>query len=173
MIKLKATALIHFISQVIDIPSRTGGNSFQKRDLVLNDSWIDQNNQEHPNFVLIEFTGDAMNALDNFQPGQRVTVDAYVNGREYNGRYFNTIRGQSIVPYQQPQPAPQMGYPQQAHQPYGAPAPASPFPQQMAPQPAYSPAPAYPQQSAYPQQGQPYSQQPGNLGVDQLPFKTQ
>lgn len=155
MIKLTATALIHYISPVLQV-----SDNFQKRELILDDSWV-KDGKTYPNYVLIEFTGDKMAMLNSFAPGQRVTVEAYVNGREYEGRYFNSIKGMSIVPYQAPstvgqrpaQPAPG-GYPQQ---------------------------PAYPQQAAYPQQGSyaqppapapmPASPQGGNLGPDGLPFR--
>lgn len=115
-----------------------------------------------------------------------VTVDAYVNGREYQGRYFNSIKGMGIVPYQASstvgqrpaQPAPG-SYPQQptypqapgAYQQGGYPQAPGGYPQQ----------PAYPQQAAYPQQGSyaqppapapmPASPQGGNLGPDGLPFR--
>lgn len=174
MIKLTATALIHYISPVIQVTE-----NFQKRELILNDSWS-KDGKDYPNFVLIEFSGDKMQQLDYFAPGQRVTVEAYVNGREHNGRYFNTIKGQSVTHYQQqataqqPQTAP--AYPQQGY----APAPPSMpgYPQQGAP--AYPQAPGYPQPSApaYPQQPQyapapaaPMPGQPNDLGPDGLPFR--
>ncbi len=149
MIKLTATALIHYISPVIEIPSRSGGQPFQKRELILNDSW-ERDGQTYPNLVVIEFSGDKMAQLDNFVPGQRVTVEAYVNGREHQGRVFNTIKGQTVAHYQ-PQQGDVMG-----QRPASAPAPA--------PAPGYPSAPAYPQQAyptapGYPQQ--PYGQQPG------------
>ncbi len=181
MIKLKATAVIHSISPVLDIPSRTGGQNFQKRELVLNDSW-ERDGETHPNFVLIEFSGDRMQQLDNFMPGQKVTVDAYVNGREHQGRFYNSIKGQSIVHYQpqqatvqQPQnaaPVPggypqQPAYPQAPQYPQAAPMPGG-YPQQQA-------APVYPQQQQYaaPAQArqQPYGQQPYSPGMAELPFQ--
>ncbi|ROT10397.1 DUF3127 domain-containing protein [Muribaculaceae bacterium Isolate-007 (NCI)] len=187
MIKFTATALIHFISPVIDIPSRNGGQSFQKRELMLDDSWTKDGNT-YTNFVLIEFSGDKISQLDNFVPGQRVTVEAFINGREYQGRYFNTIKGMAIAPYQA----------QQTTQPTGQPSASapSPFPgtpqQQYAPAPGYAPQPAYPPQAGYPHPPQPsypnqggyansYPQpapapmpepQPsGNLGPEGLPFR--
>lgn len=162
MIKLKATALIRSISPVIEIPSRSGGQSFLKRELVLDDSWIKDGNT-HENFVLIEFTGDKMAQLDAFAPGQRVNVEAYVSGREYQGKVFNTIKGSTIELYQTQQPAPPTGqYPQ---------APGG-YPQQPQ-QPQYPQAPGYPQQGAYPQPAAPMPGVPqsGNLGPDGLPFR--
>ncbi|WP_286375428.1 DUF3127 domain-containing protein [Xylanibacter rodentium] len=162
MIKFSATALIHHISPVIDIPSRNGGQSFQKRELILDDTWTKDGNT-YPNFVLIEFSGDKMAQLDSFAPGQRVTVEAYVNGREYQGRYFNTIKGMSVAPYQQ----------QQTSHPVGQrPAPAPGYPQQ----PQYPQQPAsYPNQGGYPQAPAPApmpgTPQGGNLGPEGLPFR--
>ena len=181
MIKLTATALIHYISPVLQV-----SENFQKRELILNDSW-EKDGKTYPNFVLIEFTGDKMAMLDNFAPGQRVTVEAYVNGREYQGRYFNSIKGMGIVPYQAPsnvgqrpaQPAPG-SYPQQ-HSGYQQ-APElyrqGGYPQAPG---GYPPQPAYPQQAPYPQHGgyarppapapMPASPQGGNLGPEGLPFR--
>lgn len=189
MIKFTATALIRYISPVIEIPPKTpGGQSFTKRELVLDDSWT-KDGTTHPNYVLIEFSGDKMAQLDNFMPGQRVTVEVYVNGREYQGRYFNTLKGQSITPYQAqpaggnagqyaPPPTAPGGYPQQPAYPQttGYPAPGG-----------YPPNGGYPQQSAYPRQNnfprhggyaQPPSSAPmpgqsqgGNLGPEGLPFR--
>lgn len=162
MIKLTATSLIHSISPVIQINEK-----FAKRELVLNDSW-ERDGVNHPNFVVIEFTGDNMNILDNFIPGQKVTVEAYVNGREYNGRIFNTIKGASVTPYQAQQAG---GYAQPV-----APAYQQPSYPQAAPMPG-----GYPQQSAFPQQqgyGQGYAQnnyygqQPPQPNVANLPFPT-
>lgn len=195
MIKLQISggAIIYSISQVQEIPSRNGGDPFRKRELILDDSWSDRDGVVHPNYVLVEFTGDKMGLLDNFQPGQRVNVDACVNGREYNGRVFTSIKGLGITPYQeQPQQGysqpPQQGYPQQ---PAPAPAPGyGAYPQQPSyPQQGYAQQPSYPQQPAYPQQpsypqpaapqaapfpGQypPGARAPQDLGVDGLPFKT-
>lgn len=180
MIKITATALIHYISPVLQV-----SDNFQKRELILDDSWV-KDGKTYPNYVLIEFTGDKMAMLNSFAPGQRVTVEAYVNGREYEGRYFNSIKGMGIVPYQASstvgqrpaQPAPgsypqQPAYPQapRAYQQGAYPQAPGGYPQQ----------PAYPQQAAYSQQGSyaqppapapmPASPQGGNLGPDGLPFR--
>lgn len=136
MIKLKATALIRSISAVIEIPSKSGGQPFLKRELVLDDSWT-KDGKTYENLVLVEFTGDKMAQLDIFAPGQRVNVEGYVSGREYQGKVFNTIKGSTIELFQAQQPAPSTGqYPQ---------APGG-YPQQ----PQYPQAPGYPQQGTYP-----------------------
>lgn len=173
MINLKATARIHYISPVMQV-----SENFLKRDLILDDSW-EKDGKSYPNFVLIEFTGDKMAQLDMFRAGQVVTVEAFVIGREYQGRYYNSIKGKSVVPYQ-PQaqvygnmpaaPAPALGHAQQSAyhtgQGYSAPYPQQPqYPGQggYAQQPAYQQAPA-----PAPMPGAP---QGGNLGPENLPFR--
>ncbi len=190
MIKFQATAIIHDISPVIDIPSKNGGQGFQKRELILDDSWTKDGNT-YPNFILIEFSGDKMSQLDNFMPGQRVTVDVYVSGREYQGRYFNTIRGISVALFQpQPQqgqasqypasvPSSGPGYPQQPPAPMPGYAQHPAYPQQYPQQPAYPQQPTYPNQGGYangysqqaPQAPMPAPPQGGNLGPEDLPFR--
>lgn len=108
MIKITATCRIHSISPVIQ--TQTG---YVKRELVLDDSRV-KDGQTLPNFIQVEFTGERMSLLDQFAPGHAVTVEAFLNGKEYNGRYFHNIKGLSIVPYQ---PQAQQ-YPQPAQQPY-------------------------------------------------------
>lgn len=117
MIKLTATARIHSISPVIQVTDK-----FSKRELVLNDSW-EKNGEVHPNFVIIEFSNNSMNLLNNLIPGQTVTVEATVTGRDYKGRVFNTIRGTNVTLAQgqqqnYAQAAPMPGaYPQQPSYP--------------------------------------------------------
>ena len=172
MIKLTATAAIYSISPVIDIPSKNGGNPFQKRELVLDDSWLDRENQLHQSLVVIEATGEKMDLLNQFAPGTRVTVEAIVSGREANGRVFNTIKLYNIsLAAQQPgYAAPAMPqqpvYPQQAAPAYQQPAFPQPAYPQQAPypqQPGYAPYPQAQPQQAQPQQAQPQAQQGDNL----------
>lgn len=185
MIKFSGTnVLVHSISQVITIPSKTGGQDFQKREAIIDDSW-DKDGKHYPNYVLIEFTGDKMSQLDGIYPGMRVNIEGMLNGREYNNRIFNTVRGLSVTPYQPQQqypsaPAPAPGYPQGGY-PQGGYPQASPYPQQ--PMPGYQQAstPPFPQQSApaptqpqYQQQSTPpqqsYNSPNGTPGVNDLPW---
>ena len=180
MIKFSGTnVLVHFASQVITIPSKTGGQDFQKRELIIDDSW-DKDGKHYPNYVLIEFTGDKMSQLDGIYPGMRVNIEGMLNGREYNNRIFNTVRGLSVTPYQPQQqypsaPAPAPGYPQGGY-PQASPYPQQPmpgyqqastpqFPQQSAPAPTQ---PQYQQQSTPPQQS--YNSPNGTPGVNDLPW---
>lgn len=178
MIKFSATnVLVHSVTPVIEIESRSGGQPFYKRELIIDDSW-DKDGKHYSNFVSIEFTGDKLNQLDTIYPGLRVNVEGMLSGREYNNRIFNSVRGLSVTPYQAQQqyaPAPMPGgyapqpqYQQAAPMPGGyPPQPAAPAysqqPQLYAPSPAPATAPV-----AAPAQ-QPYSQ-PSSPGVNDLPF---
>lgn len=133
-------AKLQSVSQIIEIPSKRGGNPFQKREVVLDETWIDREGNTHPVFVSIDFFGDAMATLDQYMPGQPVNITAQLTGRESNGRVYNSVRGKSIAPY-----IPQGAMPQSQQQ--------QQYQQQPQQQHAYTPAPTYPQQQAYPQQG--------------------
>lgn len=103
MIKFSAiNALVHYVSAEIEIPSKSGGQSFIKRELIIDDSW-ERDGRVHPNFVLVEFTGDKMAMLNGIVPGHRVNLEGMLTGREYNGRVFNTAKGLSVSFYQAPQ----------------------------------------------------------------------
>lgn len=100
MFKFSGTAIVHYISPVMQLASKSG-QPFEKRELILNDSW-EKDGRQYSNFILVEFTGERMNQLNNFFPGQRVTVEGVLNGREYNNRIFNTVKGTTVTLYQQP-----------------------------------------------------------------------
>lgn len=156
MIKFTGTNVkVHSVSDVITIESKTGGQPYQKRELIIDDSWVDRDGVAHSNFVLVEFSGEKMAQLDQLVPGMRINVEGVISGREHNGRIFDTVKGlAAYVPVQTQQPQPS----QQSYQP--APMPGA-YPQQAPqygqPQGGYQQHPSYPQQPGYPQ-GQPYPQ---------------
>jgi hypothetical protein len=125
-----------------------GANGFQKRDLVITTE------EQYPNDILIQFTQQRCDLLNNLKVGQNVRVHFNLRGREWTNqqgelKYFNTIEGWKIELIQttnvaQPQYQQPMQQYQQASQGYQQP------PQGYAP----------PQQAqAYPPQGQPQYQQ--------------
>ena len=99
-----------------------GQNGFQKRDLVITTE------EQYPNDIIIQFTQQRCDLLNNLKVGQNVRVHFNLRGREWTNqqgevKYFNTIEGWKIEliqttniaqQYQQPQyqQAPQ-GYQQQ------------------------------------------------------------
>lgn len=119
MNKVTATAKIYKISPVIQVTEK-----FAKRILILDDS-TERNGDFYPNYISFEFTGDKMNMLDQYAPGQMVTVEGFVNGRKYINKagtedFFNSNRAISIVPVLQQQQGysqqPQQGFSQQGYQ---------------------------------------------------------
>lgn len=105
--------------KVIFAPESVGANGFQKRDLVITTE------EQYPNDILIQFTQQRCDLLNNLKVGQNVRVHFNLRGREWTNqqgevKYFNTIEGWKIEliqttnvaqnQYQQPQYAP----PQQA-----------------------------------------------------------
>ncbi len=109
-----------------------GQNGFEKRDLVI------VTEEQYPQTIIIQFTQQRCDLLNNLQVGQNVKVYINIRGREWTNpqgetKYFNTIEGWKIeviqttnVAYQQPvqqpvaqaapAPAPQRA-PQQVQQP--------------------------------------------------------
>lgn len=91
-----------------------GANGFEKRDLVI------VTEETYPQTIIIQFTQQRCDLLNNLQVGQNVKVYINIKGREWTNpqgeiKYFNTIEGWKIeviqttnVAYQQPvQQAPQ------------------------------------------------------------------
>ena len=105
-----------------------GQNGFEKRDLVITTE------EQYPQTIIIQFTQQRCDLLNNLQVGQNVKVYINIRGREWTNpqgetKYFNTIEGWKIeviqttnVANQQPvaqtapAPTPQRA-PQQVQQP--------------------------------------------------------
>src|SRR5690554_4954692 len=111
--------------------------TFTKRDVVITTE------EQYPQHILIEFTQDKCDLLNQFQPGEMVRVGINLRGREWTNpqgevRYFNSIQGWRIDRPQMNQPyggQPQPGYGQpqgfqQTPQGYGQPQPGMNQPQQ-------------------------------------------
>lgn len=112
-----------------------GQNGFEKRDLVI----VTQEN--YPNYsqtIIIQFTQQRCDLLNNLQVGQNVKVYINIRGREWTNpqgetKYFNTIEGWKIEVVQTTNVANQ----QAPQQPVAQAAPAPP--PQRAPQQAQQP----------------------------------
>ena len=132
--------------KTIFAPETVGQNGFQKRDLVITTE------EQYPNDILIQFTQQRCDLLNNLKVGQNVRVHFNLRGREWTNqqgevKYFNTIEGWKIELIQTTNVAQQ----QQQAQGYAQ----HPQGYQQPPQ-GYAP----PQQAqAYPPQGQPQYQQ--------------
>lgn len=116
-----------FPSQII------GQNGFEKRDLVI------VTDENYPQTIIIQFTQQRCDLLNNLQVGQNVKVYINIRGREWTNpqgeiKYFNTIEGWKIEVIQTTNVANQQPV-QQAPQQPAAPAP----PPQRAPQQVQQP----------------------------------
>ena len=90
---------IKLIGQVQDV-----SQTFRKRELVVTTE------EQYPQHLLIEFTQDKCELLNQFQIGEQVRVGINLRGREWvnpqgETRYFNSIQGWRID-----RPQPQQGY---------------------------------------------------------------
>ena len=77
-----------------------GENGFRKRELVIT------TNEQYPQTLMIEFTQDRAELLNNYTPGQQVSINIDLRGREWVNpegvtKYINSIRGWNIQPLQQ------------------------------------------------------------------------
>ena len=116
-----------FPSQVI------GQNGFEKRDLVI------ITEEQYPQTIIIQFTQQRCDLLNNLQVGQNVKVYINIRGREWTNqqgeiKYFNTIEGWKIEVIQTTNVANQQPVQHAPQQPV-APAP----PPQRAPQQVQQP----------------------------------
>jgi len=69
--------------------------SFKKRELVVT------TDEQYPQHILIEFTQDKTDLLNNYKEGQTVKVSINLRGREWinpqgEAKYFNSIQGWRI-----------------------------------------------------------------------------
>lgn len=79
-------------------PTQNVSASFKKRELVVT------TDEQYPQHILIEFTQDKCDVLDNYKVGQNVKVGINLRGREWvnpqgETKYFNQIQGWNISKY--------------------------------------------------------------------------
>lgn len=80
--------------------------SFKKRELVVT------TDEQYPQHIMIEFTQDKTDLLNNFKPGDAVKVSINLRGREWinpqgEAKYFNSIQGWRVERVQAEAPAQQ------------------------------------------------------------------
>ena len=113
-----------------------GQNGFEKRDLVITTE------EQYPQTIIIQFTQQRCDLLENLQVGQIVKVYINIRGREWTNpqgetKYFNTIEGWKIEVIQTTNVANQQPVQQAPQQPVAQAAPAPPT--QRAPQQVQQP----------------------------------
>lgn len=107
------TGRIHKITPTKTIISEKTGNTYYKREIILDASRFDQytGEKKFDNFPMLEFGGEeGCKQLDSYNVGDLVTISFDLNGREYNDKqtgevkYFTSVRGYKIE-YAGQQPA--------------------------------------------------------------------
>ena len=66
-------------------------DKFSKRTLVLTD-----NNDKYPSHIPIEFGNDSAELLLDLRVGDTVKATFFMNGREWNGRHFLSLKGNTV-----------------------------------------------------------------------------
>ena len=72
-------------------PIQTFNSGFQKQTLVLNDK-----DEKYPQEIAIDFSRDNVKKLEQYQPGDHVTITFAIQGREWNDRHFVDLKGLRI-----------------------------------------------------------------------------
>ena len=133
----QVTGKIERIAPTVQIQSKDGTKTYQKRELTLNLIRFDPYTGEpcsFDNYPTFEFSGDKCAELDRYKTGQVVTVSFDLQGTKYTDKdggtkYFTRIRGYKIEPRQTSRP---QGAQQATPQPQSAPqyqaSPTPPFP---------------------------------------------
>jgi len=93
-------------------PEQQVSATFKKRELVVT------TDEQYPQHIMIEFTQDKCDLLNNYRPGDEVKVSINLRGREWinpqgEAKYFNSIQGWRIEKVQAEMPQ-QPQYTQQA-----------------------------------------------------------
>lgn len=99
------------IGDTNEIKSKDGSKTYYKRELVLDATRFDglTGQRGYDNYPSIEFSGDNCQMLNQFKPGDIVTVSFDLQGTKYEKdgqtRFFTSIRGYKVEPKQVYQPA--------------------------------------------------------------------
>jgi translation initiation factor IF-3 len=83
------------IIKLLDETQEIGTNSFKKRQVVVTTA------DQYPQDILIEFTQDKVNLLNEFTVGSSVKIAINLRGREWinpqgEAKYFNSLQGWKI-----------------------------------------------------------------------------
>ena len=75
--------------------AKTFGSGFRKREVVVT------TDEQYPQFLLVEFTQDKCDLLNNYNVGDTVKISINLRGREWvspqnETKYFNSIQGWRI-----------------------------------------------------------------------------
>lgn len=121
------------ISQTVQLPSKTGGASFLKREFLLDATTYDPytgQRSEYENILPLEVSGDKCAELDQFRIGDVITVSFALQGRSWTNQDGELKRMASIRCYKLE--LRRTGGQTAAQSVQQAPQPAAPFPPTMA-----------------------------------------
>lgn len=99
------TGRVLLIGNVEEIPSKSGGEPFKKRVVVLNCTHSNYGDV-YENYPSFEFSGKHVDDPADFAVGEIVTISFALQGTKYQKsandpvKYFNTISGYKIEKYQ-------------------------------------------------------------------------
>ena len=88
----------------IDEAKTYGTSGFRKREMVLT------TDEQYPQMLMVEFTQDKCDLLNNYNVGEDVKININLRGREWinpegEAKYFNSIQGWRIEKLQADTPA--------------------------------------------------------------------
>lgn len=125
------------IGQTVQIPSKSGGSPFLKREFLLDATTYDPytgERSQYENIVPLEVSGDKCAELDSFKTGDVITVSFALQGREWTNQDGQVRRMVSVRCYrlEARKPVQQQQMAQTVQQPMPQPTPAyQPFPPQV------------------------------------------
>lgn len=76
----------------VKMETQTVSDRFKKREFVL----TTDAETKYPQTVIFQLTQDKCNILDNFREGDNLKVSYNLNGKEYNGKYYNSLTAWKI-----------------------------------------------------------------------------
>ena len=79
--KVTITGTLHEVQ-----PVETFASGFTKQLVII------ATESKYDNLIPIELVKDKVGSFDGIQPGSTISVNAYLGGREYNGRYYISLR---------------------------------------------------------------------------------
>lgn len=83
------TGRLVYIGQPQEIPSKSGGNPFVKREFILDATTYDPytgERSQYENVLPLEVSGDKCAELDQFRTGDVITVSFALQGREWTNQ---------------------------------------------------------------------------------------
>ena len=77
--------------KLINEQTTHGANNFRKREFVIT------TDEQYPQDVKLELQQDKCDLINNYQVGQRITVDFNIRGNEWQGKYYVNLQAWKIT----------------------------------------------------------------------------